>query len=79
MLKAPGAELKSIPNYFIRTRYHRQGEQLLHECSLGGKCTAENVIYKCVASLGGYPNKHYLRTAVGDFKLRFYNHQNQFH
>ena len=71
-------EKKLVPCYFTRERYHRQGEQLLQECSLGGKCPAENVIYKRVASLGGYPNKHYLRTAVGDLKLRFYNHQMSF-
>ena len=39
-----------------------------HECPLDGKCRAENVVYKCVASVDGYPNKVYLGTAEGDFK-----------
>ena len=49
-----------------------------HECPLDGKCRAENVVYKCVASVDGYPNKVYLSTAEGDFKQRFYNHQMSF-
>ena len=40
---------------------------------LDGKCRAENIFYKCVASLEGYPNKVYLGTAKGDFKQRFCN------
>ena len=39
-----------------------------HECPLDGKCRAENAVYKCVASVDGYPNKVYLGTAEGDFK-----------
>ena len=31
-------------------------------------------MYKCVASVKGYPNRVYLSTAEGDFKQRFYNH-----
>ena len=34
-----------------------------HECPLDGKCRAENIVYKCVASVDGYPNKAYLGTA----------------
>ena len=49
-----------------------------HECPLDGKCRAENIVYKCVASVHGYPNKVYLGTAEGDFKQRFYNHQMSF-
>ena len=45
-----------------------------HECPLAGKCRAENIVYKCVASVDVYPNKVYLGTAEGDFKQRFYNH-----
>ena len=30
------------------------------------------------ASVNGYPNKVYLRTAEGDFKERFYNHRTSF-
>ena len=40
-----------------------------HECSLYGKCRAENIVYKCVASIDGYPNKVYLGTAEGDFRV----------
>ena len=32
-------------------------------------------MYKCVASVEGYPNKVYLGTVDGDFKQRFYNHR----
>ena len=37
-----------------------------HECPLDGKCRAENIVYKCIASLHGYPNKVYLGSAEGD-------------
>ena len=47
-----------------------------YKCPLDGKCRAENIVYKCVASVHGYPNKVYLGTA-GDFK-RFYNHRMSF-
>ena len=49
-----------------------------HECSLDGKCRAENIVYKCVASVDRYPNKVYLGTAEVDFKQRFYNHRMSF-
>ena len=49
-----------------------------HECSLDGKCRAENTVYKCVASIYGYPNKVYLGTKEGDFKQPFYNHRMSF-
>ena len=48
-----------------------------HECPLDGKCRAENIAYKYIASVHGYPNKVYLGTA-GDFKQCFYNHQMSF-
>ena len=47
------------------------------ECPLGGKCRAENIVYKFVASADGYPNKVYLDTA-GYFKRCFYNHRMSF-
>ena len=46
-----------------------------HEFPLDVKCRAENIFYKCVASVYGYPNKVYLGAAESDFKQRFYNHQ----
>ena len=49
-----------------------------YECPLDGKCRAENIVYKCVASGHGYPNKVYLGTAEGNFKQRFYNHRMSF-
>ena len=39
-----------------------------HECPLDGKCRAENIAYKCAASVDGYPNKVHLGTTEGDFK-----------
>ena len=50
-----------------------------HECPLDGKCRAENIVYKCIASVHGYPNKVYLGTAEGDFKQRFCNHRMSFY
>ena len=44
-----------------------------HEYPLDGKCRAENIVRKCVASIRGYPKKVYLGAAEGDFKQRFYN------
>ena len=49
-----------------------------HGCLLDGKCWAENIVYKLVASVDGYSNKVYLGTAEGDFKQRFYNHRMSF-
>ena len=46
-----------------------------HEFPLDVKCRAENIFYKCVASVDGYPNKVYLGAAESDFKQRFYNHR----
>ena len=39
-----------------------------HECTLDGKCRAENIAYKCIASVDRYTNKVYLGTTEGDFK-----------
>ena len=33
-----------------------------------GECRTENIIYKCIASTSGHPDKVYLGTAEGDFK-----------
>ena len=46
--------------------------------SLDGKCRAENIVYKCAASVHGYSNKVYLGSAEGDFKQRFHNHRMSF-
>ena len=46
--------------------------------SLEGKCRANDMIYKCIASVTGFPNKVYLGTAQGEFKKRFYNHNKSF-
>ena len=43
-----------------------------------GKCRTENIIYKCIASTSGHPDKVYLGTAEGDFKKRYYNHISSF-
>ena len=49
-----------------------------HECPLNGKCRAENIVCKCVASVDEYPIKVYLGTAEGDFKQRSYNYRTSF-
>ena len=40
---------------------------------LEGKSRTENIIYKCIASRSGHPDKVYLGTAEGDFKKRYNN------
>ena len=47
-----------------------------HQCPLDGKCRAGNIVYKCVASVDGYPNKAYLGTAKDDFKQGLNNNNN---
>ena len=42
------------------------------------KCRVNDVIYKCIVSTTGFPNKVYLGTAEGEFKKRFYNHNSSF-
>ena len=49
-----------------------------HERPLDDKCRGENIVYKYIASVDGYPLKVYLGTAEGDFKQRFYNHRMSF-
>ena len=49
-----------------------------HECPLDDKCRAENIVYKCIASVDGYTNKVFLGTAGGAFRQRFYNHRKSF-
>ena len=38
------------------------------------KCRTENIIFKCIVSISGHPDKIYLGTAEGDFKKRYDNH-----
>ena len=45
---------------------------------LDGKGWAENILYKCIALVEGYPDKVYVGTPEGDFKHRFYNHRISF-
>ena len=48
------------------------------DCPLEGKSRTENIIYKCIVSTSGHPNKIYLGTAEGGFKKRYYNHISSF-
>ena len=43
-----------------------------------GKCRTENIIYKCIASTSGQPDKVYLGTAEGDFQKKYFNHISSF-
>ena len=38
------------------------------ECPLEGKCGVNGVVYKCIASATGFPNKVYLGAAQGELK-----------
>ena len=39
-----------------------------------GKRRTENILYKCIVSISGFPDKVYLGAAEGHFKKRYYNH-----
>ena len=47
-------------------------------CPLDDNCQQNDVIYKCIASTSVNPDKVYLATAEGEFKKRYYNHNNSF-
>ena len=49
-----------------------------HNCLLDSTCKAENIVYKCVASVDRHLNKVYLGTEEVYFKQWFYNHQMSF-
>ena len=55
-----------------------QLQEEAYECPLDGKCRAENIVYKFVASVHRYPNKVFLGTTESDSKQHFYNHQMSF-
>ena len=46
--------------------------------SIGGKCRAENIIYKCIVSTSVHLEKAYLATAEENFKRRYYSHTSFF-
>ena len=46
--------------------------------SIGGKCRAENIIFKCIVSTSVHLEKAYLATAEENFKRRYYSHINFF-
>ena len=43
-----------------------------------GKCRSEHIIYKCVVTAIGHPQKVYSGTTEGDFKQQYYNHKKSF-
>ena len=43
-----------------------------------GKCRSKDIIYKCVVTATGHPQKVYLDIAEGDFNQRYYNHKKSF-
>ena len=65
-----GNIIKSHNKKLINSSNHH--EQLCNcrkkeDCPLEGKCRTENIVYKCIASTSGPPDKLYLGT-TGDFK-----------
>ena len=48
------------------------------ECPLEGKCRPEDIIYKCVVTATGHPQKVYLGAAESNFMKRYYNHRKSF-
>ena len=74
IIKSHNKKLISSNNQIILPCNCRKKE----ECPLEGKCRVNDVIYKCIVSATGFPNKVYLGTAEGEFKKRFYNHNSSF-
>ena len=74
IIKSHNKKLISSNNQIILPCNCRKKE----ECPLEGKCRVNDVIYKCIASATGFPNKVYLGTAEGEFKKWFYNHNSSF-
>ena len=69
--------IKSHNKKFINSSNHHEQPcncRKKEDCPLEGKCRTENIIYKCITSTSGHPNKVSLGTAEGDFKKRYYNH-----
>ena len=73
-MKSHNKNLISFNNQIILPHNYRRKE----ECPLEEKWRANDVVYKCIASATGFPNKFYLGTAQGEFKKRFYNHNRFF-
>ena len=67
IIKSHNKKLISFNNQIILPCNYRKKE----ECPVEGKCRVNDVIYKCIVSAAGFPNKFYLGTAEGEFKKRF--------
>ena len=74
IIKSHNKKLINSSNHHVQPCNCRKKEG----CPLGGKCRTENIIYICIVSTSGHPDKVYLRTAEGDFKKRYYNHISSF-
>ena len=74
IIKSHNKKLISSNNQIILPFNCRRKE----ECPLQGKCGTNDVVYNCIASTTGFPNKVYLGTAQGEFKKRFCNHNMSF-
>ena len=66
-MKLHNKKLISSNNHLILPCSYRKTE----ECPLEGKWRANDVVYKCIASATGFPNKFYLGTAQGELKNGF--------
>ena len=76
-----GNIIKSHNKKLIKSSNHHEqpcncGEK--DDCPLEGKCRTKNIIYKCIVSTSGHPDKVYLETAEGDSKKRYYKHISSF-
>ena len=74
IIKSPNKKRISSNNQIILPGNFRKKE----ECPLEGKCRANDIIYKCITSATGFPNKAELGTAQVEFKKWFYNHKTSF-
>ena len=74
IIKSDNKKLISSNNQIILPCNYRRKD----ECLLEGKCRANDVVYKCIASSTGFPNKIYLGTAQGEFKKRLYSYNMSF-
>ena len=63
IIKSHNTKLINSSNHHEQSCSCRKKE----DCPLEEKCRTENVVYKCIASTSGPPDKLYSGTAEGDF------------
>ena len=67
-----GNIIKSHKKKLINSSNHNQprNSRKKEDCPSERKCRTENIVYKCIASTSGHPDKVYLGTAERDLKKK---------